>query len=45
MLPVFVTLTGWFWPKKEEQRTEERPPEEVTRKHGEQWLKLQEHES
>jgi len=42
MVPLFVTLTGWFWPKK---RHDERPPEEVKEKHGEQWLKLQEQQS
>jgi cytochrome c oxidase subunit I+III len=44
LLPVFVTLTGWFWPKKK-RLAEERPPEEVREKHGERWLKLQEQES
>jgi hypothetical protein len=43
MLPVFVTLTGWFWPKKK-RLAEEKPSEEVRRKHGERWMKLQEQE-
>ncbi|HEV2706188.1 MAG TPA: cytochrome c oxidase subunit I [Pyrinomonadaceae bacterium] len=29
-IPVGVTLTGWFWPKR--RQAEERPPEEVTEK-------------
>ncbi len=43
LLPLFVTLTGWFWPKRRD--AEERPPEEVKEKHGEAWMKLQEQES
>ncbi|HWS90257.1 MAG TPA: cytochrome c oxidase subunit I [Pyrinomonadaceae bacterium] len=44
MLPVFVTLTGWFWPKKK-RMAEEQPPEEVREKHGERWMELREQES
>ncbi|HEX8830289.1 MAG TPA: cytochrome c oxidase subunit 4, partial [Longimicrobium sp.] len=43
MVPLFFTLTGWFWPKK--RKSEERPPDEVREQHGERWLKLQEQES
>jgi cytochrome c oxidase subunit 1 len=42
-VPVFITLTGWFWPKK--RQAEERPTEEVKRRAGERWLKLKEQES
>ena len=42
-VPVFITLTGWFWPKK--RQAEERPPEEVKQKSKERWLKLKEQES
>jgi hypothetical protein len=43
MVPIFVTLTGWFWPKK--KMVEERPAEEVRKEHGEAWLRLKEQES
>ena len=33
-IPVALALTGWFWPKK--KQAEERPPEEVTEKIGEE---------
>jgi cytochrome c oxidase subunit I+III len=42
-VPVFITLTGWFWPKK--PNAEERAPEEVKRKQSEQGLRLKEQES
>ena len=42
-VPVFVTLTGWFWPRK--RSAEERPPEEVKQKTKEHWLRLKEQES
>src|SRR5256714_7775546 len=42
-VPVFVTLTGWFWPRK--RSAEERPPEEVKQKSKEHWLRLKEQES
>jgi cytochrome c oxidase subunit I+III len=42
MLPIFVTLTGWFWPKK--RQAEERPAEEVRKEHGETWMRLKEQE-
>jgi cytochrome c oxidase subunit 1 len=42
-VPVFITLTGWFWPKK--PSAEERAPEEVKRKQLEQGLRLKEQES
>jgi len=42
-IPVAVTLIGWFWPKK--KQAEERPPEEVKDKIGEQAaLRLREQE-
>jgi cytochrome c oxidase subunit 1 len=43
LVPIFITLTGWFWPSKRE--AEERPSAEVKEKHGEQWLRLKEQES
>jgi hypothetical protein len=43
MIPIFVTLTGWFWPNK--RLAEERPPADVREKHGERWLKLKGQES
>jgi hypothetical protein len=42
MLPIFVTLTGWFWPKKVEK--EERPAPEIKKEHGDAWLRLKEQE-
>jgi cytochrome c oxidase subunit 1 len=42
-VPVSITLTGWFWPKK--RQAEERPPEEVKQKSKERWLKLKEQET
>ena len=42
-VPVFITLTGWFWPKGRSK--EERAPEEVKRKQKEQGLRLKEQES
>jgi cytochrome c oxidase subunit 1 len=33
-IPVALALIGWFWPKKRE--AEERPPEEVKEKLGEE---------
>ena len=42
MVPIFVTLTGWFWPKKRE--AEERPAPEISEEHGEAWLRLKEQE-
>jgi cytochrome c oxidase subunit 1 len=32
-IPVAITLTGWFWPKR--RQAEEHPPEEVKEKIGE----------
>jgi cytochrome c oxidase subunit I+III len=43
LVPVFITLTGWFWPTKRSK--EERAPEEVKRKQREHKLELKEQES
>jgi cytochrome c oxidase subunit 1 len=40
MVPIFVTLTGWFWPNK--KLAEHRPPAEVREQHPEAWLRLEE---
>ncbi|HJQ35306.1 MAG TPA: cytochrome c oxidase subunit I [Pyrinomonadaceae bacterium] len=42
MLPIAVTLTGWFWPKK--KLAEERPSPEIKKEHGETWMRLKEQE-
>jgi len=43
MLPIFVTLTGWFWPRK--RQAEEHPPEEVKERLGGRHYKLRGQES
>jgi cytochrome c oxidase subunit I+III len=39
-LPVFVTLTGWFWPKKRKGKKEEHAPAELKEEHGEMMKEL-----
>ena len=36
MIPITVTLVGWFWPKR---RHAEKPPEEVEERLGEQTVR------
>ena len=43
MVPVFVTLTGWFWPSK--RVAEERPPAEARERRAERLLRLKGQES
>ncbi|HEX8285561.1 MAG TPA: cytochrome c oxidase subunit I [Pyrinomonadaceae bacterium] len=40
MIPILITLTGWFWPDK--RLAEERPPADVREQNGERWAAVRE---